>query len=65
MAVLFLACTYAAAVRIDCGKPESLKIVQNKHVSMVLLLTFLVYSGVSSTLFKAFACEELDDDNYY
>ncbi|CAN0512481.1 unnamed protein product, partial [Scytosiphon promiscuus] len=65
VALLFLACTYAAAVRINRGKPESLKIVQNKHVSMVLLLTFLVYSSVSSTLFKAFACEELDDDKYY
>ena len=65
VALLFLACTYATAVRINRGKPESLKIVQNKHVSMVLLLTFFVYSSVSSTLFKAFACEELDDDKYY
>ena len=65
VALLFLACTYAVAVRINRGKPESLKIVQNKHVSMVLLLTFLVYSSVSSTLFRAFACEELDGDKYY
>ncbi|CAM9967973.1 unnamed protein product, partial [Laminaria digitata] len=65
MALLFLACTYAAANRINRGKPESLKIVQQKHVSMVLLLTFFVYSSVSSTVFKAFACEELEDDKYY
>ncbi|CAN0478218.1 unnamed protein product, partial [Laminaria digitata] len=61
IALLFLACTYAAAVHINRGKPESLQNVRHKHVSMVLLLTFFVYSSVSATLFKAFACEELDD----
>ena len=65
VALLFLACTYATAVRINRVQSEGLKIVQKKHVSMVLLLTFLVYSSVSSTLFKAFACEELEDDKYY
>ncbi|CAN0000660.1 unnamed protein product, partial [Laminaria digitata] len=55
-ALLFLACTYAAA---------SLQNVRHKHVSMVLLLTFFVYSSVSATLFKAFACEELDGGKNY
>eukprot|EP00904_Undaria_pinnatifida_P004259 jgi/Undpi1/13834/HiC_scaffold_9.g03485.m1 len=64
-ALLFLACTYATATHINHGKPESLQNIRNKHVSMVLLLTFLVYSSVSATLFKTFACEELDDDKQY
>ncbi|CAN0212045.1 unnamed protein product, partial [Hapterophycus canaliculatus] len=36
-----------------------------KHVSIVLLLTFLVYASVSALLFKTFACEELDDGKNY
>ncbi len=65
VALVFLAGTYAAAVRINKGVPEALEIVWKKHVSMVLLLTFLVYSSVSSVLFAAFACERLDDANVY
>lgn len=35
------------------------------HMSAVLLLTFLVYSSVSSTVFRTFACDDLDDGNRY
>eukprot|EP00752_Nemacystus_decipiens_P009914 g8846.t1 len=65
VAVLFLGGTYAVAARIHHGDAETLQIIWNKHMSMVLLLTFLVYSSVSSTLFKTFACEELDDRKNY
>ena len=65
VALMFLAGTYAAASRIHRGDAEALQCVWNKHVSMVLLLTFFVYASVSSTLFQAFACEGLDDEKNY
>ena len=65
VAVLFLGCTYAAAVRIHSGALETLQNVRHKHVSLVLLLTFFVYSSVSSVLFSTFACEVLDDGKNY
>ena len=65
LAVLFLAATYAAAARINRGHAEALQVVWNKHVSMLVLLTFFIYSSVSSTLFKMFACENLDDGAIY
>eukprot|EP00752_Nemacystus_decipiens_P007555 g6749.t1 len=65
VAVLFLGCTYCAAVRIHKGATETLQNVRHKHVSLVLLLTFVVYSSVSSVLFSTFACEVLDDRKDY
>ena len=66
IALLFLGGTYSAAARFNRGgNPEVLRVIWNKHVSVVLLLTFLVYSSVSSVVFQAFACEELDDDRIY
>lgn len=65
-ALLFLAGTYAAATRIHRGgEAQTLRRVWDRHVSMVLLLTFFVYASVSSTLFQAFACESLDDGRHY
>ncbi|CBN75178.1 polymorphic Outer membrane protein G/I family [Ectocarpus siliculosus] len=63
-AALLLACTYAAAVRIHRGATETLENVRHKHVFM-LLLTFFVYSSVSATLFRTFACETLEDGKTY
>lgn len=66
IAVVFLGGTYAVAVRINREAIETVHVtIWNKHVSMVLLLTFLVYSSVSSALFKTFACEELHDGTNY
>lgn len=65
IAILFLGGTYATAVSINRGNLETLQMIRNKHVSMVVLLTFFVYTSVSSTVFQAFACEELDDGNIY
>eukprot|EP00752_Nemacystus_decipiens_P009937 g8861.t1 len=64
-AMLFLAATYATAARINRGHAEALQVIWNKHVSILILLTFFVYSSVSSTLFKTCACEELDDQKIY
>ena len=65
IAVLFLAVTYVIAARINHDSPDTLKIIWDKHVSMVLLLTFLVYSSVSSVLFMSYACEDLEDGKNY
>ena len=37
----------------------------HKHFTALLLLTFLVYSSVSSMVFQTFACETLDDGIEY
>lgn len=65
IALLFLGGTYSAAARFNRGSPDVLQVIWNKHVSVVLLLTFLVYSSVSSVVFQAFACEGLDDGKNY
>ncbi|CAB1118550.1 unnamed protein product [Ectocarpus sp. CCAP 1310/34] len=66
VALSFLACTNAAVARTNRGSPRNLQNnVWQKHVSMGLLLTFLVYSNVSSVLFQSFACEELHDGKNY
>lgn len=50
--LLFLALVYAVAARVKRGATEALQTMWSRHVTMVLLLTFLVYSSVSATLFK-------------
>lgn len=65
IAMLLLGATYAIAVRHNSGSEDALRIVLHKHVSMALLLTFLVYSSVSSTLFQMYGCENLDDGKNY
>ena len=63
--LLFLAGVYAAASRVNRGSVETLEGIWHKHVSLVLLLTFLVYASVSSVLFKTFACDKLADGKDY
>lgn len=58
-----LALMYAISLRKHRGSREAIQVVQQKHVSMALLIAFLVYSTVSSTIFQTFACEALDTDN--
>ena len=61
-----LGISYATtAVSRPCCSENALKNIRDKHVSMVLLITFLVYSSVSSIVFQMFACEVLDDDKNY
>ena len=63
--VVLIATTYGVAVRRNRGSDEALRNARQKHVSVFLLFTFLVYSSVSSILFQTFACEPLDDGKYY
>ena len=60
-----LGVTYISAVGRHRSCEMALRNVRDKHVSMVLLLTFLVYSSVSSMVFQMFACEDLDDGKNY
>ncbi|CAM9415384.1 unnamed protein product, partial [Laminaria digitata] len=57
--------TYLVATWRNSSSPQALEAVRRKHASAVLLLTFLVYSSVSSTVFRMFACESLDDGYTY
>ncbi len=65
VALLCLALTYSITARINRAAPDTIQIIRNKHVSLVLLLTFLVYASVSSVLFMSFACEDLEDGKNY
>ncbi|CAM9418346.1 unnamed protein product, partial [Ascophyllum nodosum] len=60
-----LGITYVSAAGRHRSCEMALSNVRDKHVSMVLLLTFLVYSSVSSMVFQMFACEVLDDGKNY
>ncbi|CAN0098006.1 unnamed protein product [Ectocarpus sp. 8 AP-2014] len=63
----FFAMTYWIAMRrsSESGDTAVLEKIRHKHQTALLLLTFLVYSSVSSTVFQTFACETLDDDGEY
>lgn len=61
-----LGMTYAIAIQRNRGLPEiALRNARDKHLSMALLVTFLVYSSASSVVFQMFACDTLDDGNRY
>ena len=65
--ICFLGLTYAVAVRKYGKSPEiAFRNARQKHVSMALLVSFLVlYSCVSSVVFQMFVCDDLDDRNLY
>ena len=61
IALALLATTFAVAKRRNDGSTTALQKAGHRHMSMVLLISFLVYSSVSATVFQAFACEDMDD----
>ena len=65
IAITFLGLTYVVAANANRGSAEALSLIRRKHVSMILLLTFLVYSSVSSILFQMFACDGLEGGGEY
>ncbi|CAM9642163.1 unnamed protein product, partial [Laminaria digitata] len=65
IAVVFLGLTYVVAAHGSRGSVEVLGLIRDRHVSMVLLMTFLVYSSVSSILFQMFVCDDLEDGKKY
>lgn len=60
-----LGVTYVIAVFQNRDSPDVLRRVRDKHTSVLLWLTILVYSSASSAVFRMFACDELEDDNGY
>lgn len=61
-----LGLTYMVALRRnDSACSAIVDKIRHKHLTVLLLVTFLVYSGVSATVFKMFTCDSLDDGNDY
>ena len=76
IALAYLGATYAFAVVKTRRQPlraspthvsraNARERVDTEHMSALLLLSFLVYSSASSSVFRMFACEHLDDENEY
>lgn len=65
LALGMLGGTYIIAIDINRESSGALRIVRHKHLSIVLLISFLVYSSVSFTIIQTFDCEALDDGNDY
>lgn len=65
VALCALRVSFQVATRRNRGSEEALQAVRRKHFSMALLVTFLIYSSVSSTVFRTFACETLDGGKEY
>ncbi|CAN0427320.1 unnamed protein product, partial [Hapterophycus canaliculatus] len=66
-AVAILATTYRISMHKSGATDDTTLAdsIRHKHQTALLLLTFLVYSSVSSTVFQTFACETLDDGIEY
>ena len=61
-----LGVTYVIAVNKHRGSPETFsQKIREKHVSTGLLVTYLVYSSISSVVFQMFACDKLDTGKSY
>ncbi|CAN0425996.1 unnamed protein product, partial [Ectocarpus sp. 12 AP-2014] len=66
LAIGMLALTYLVALRRNATAGHAIiEKIRHKHVTVLLIVTFLVYSSVSSMVFKTFACDSLDDGNNY
>ena len=65
VALTSLGLTYIVAEKCNRGSTEALHLIRRRHVSVLLILTFLVYSSVSSILFQMFACDDLEDGKTY
>ena len=65
--VAFLAMTYEIAVRRSVASSDDTvaEKILHKHQTALLLVTFLVYSLVSSIVMQTYACETLDDGIEY
>eukprot|EP00904_Undaria_pinnatifida_P008212 jgi/Undpi1/4520/HiC_scaffold_18.g07874.m1 len=57
--------SFHVAARRSRGSQDELQAARRKHFSMVLLMTFLIFSSVSSTVFRVFDCETLEDGKEY
>lgn len=65
VALTLVGITYKVAVERNRQSEGALCAVYRKHLGAVVLLTFFMYSSVSSAIFRTFACDELDDGTVY
>lgn len=63
--IIVLGGTYAVTISWHRGSEQARHNIRRKHMSIVLLVTFLVYASVSSLAFQMFDCDYLDDGKYY
>ena len=63
--IILLGMTYYITARRNRQSEGAVPTVQQKHLYAVLLLTFFVYTNVSSILFQTFSCEHLEDEKLY
>lgn len=63
--LLALACTFIIAkIRNQNSEIAGVR-VRQKHLAIILLVIFFVYSSVSFTIFQTFVCDRLDDGVAY
>lgn len=65
VAFALLGTTYTVAIKRNRASEGTLHAVRRKHLGTVVLFTFVIYSSVSSAVFRTFACDELDDGSVY
>ena len=63
--VAVLGLTYTIALHRNRGSERALSAVRRKHVNATIVIALLLYSMTSSAVFRAFACDPLDDENVY
>lgn len=63
--IMVLWMTHKVALDRNRGSEDALRCIRQKYMSVVIFVTFLVYSSVSSVVFQMFDCEHLDDNNFY
>lgn len=55
---------HAEKQQTDATAEAVLTVIRNRHISVALLMLFVVYATVSHTLFDAFVCDRIDDSAY-
>ena len=63
--VASLGLTYTIALHRNRGSERALSAVQRKHANATIVIALLLYSMTSSAVFRAFACDSLDDGRIY
>ena len=63
--VALLGLTYTIALHRNRGSERALSAVQQKHANATIVIALLLYSMASSVVFRAFACDPLDDGKVY
>lgn len=61
----FLGLTFCISRARCAGDEGGMARARKKHLAALILVTFLVYSTASSTIFQTFACDACDDGLYY